>query len=40
MTRAELLDRISSAELNMWAALYRVEADERGADESAATQQH
>jgi hypothetical protein len=28
MTVAELLDRISSAEITEWAALYQIEADE------------
>lgn len=31
MTAAELLARVSSHELSEWAALYRVEADERKA---------
>lgn len=35
MTRAEMLARMSSAELTGWMALYRVEAQERAADAAA-----
>lgn len=38
MTRAELLQRISSHELSLWQALYRVEAEEQAADAKAAEQ--
>jgi hypothetical protein len=43
MTRAEMLARISSAELTAWMALYRVEEEERRAAADAAPapeQQH
>ncbi len=33
MTRAEMLRRISSRELSLWQALYRIEAEERAADD-------
>lgn len=32
MTRAEMLARVSARELEQWAALYRIEAEERDAD--------
>jgi hypothetical protein len=35
MTRAGMLARISSYELEQWAALYRIEAEERRAAEAA-----
>lgn len=34
MTRAQLLRRISSLELEQWAALYRIEDEERKAEEA------
>lgn len=34
MTRAQLLHQISSYELEQWAALYRIEAEERKAAEA------
>jgi hypothetical protein len=33
MTVAELLSRVSSRELTEWAVLYRIEAEEREAEE-------
>lgn len=36
MTRAEMLARISARELAQWDALYRIEQEERAADEQAA----
>lgn len=35
MTRARMLAQISSYELEQWAALYRIEAEERKAAEAA-----
>jgi hypothetical protein len=40
MTRAQLLSGISARELEQWAALYRVEADERKAAEKEQQQQN
>jgi hypothetical protein len=36
MTRAEMLARITSAELSEWMALYRIEHEERQAEEESA----
>jgi hypothetical protein len=37
MTKRDLLARTTGYELSEWAALYRVEAEERAAAEAAAT---
>jgi hypothetical protein len=39
MTRAEMLARISSWELSQWMVLYRIEDEERKADQAAVPEQ-